>query len=124
MPNARAQRVLVVEDESLVAMLVEDILVDSGYDVIVAMRLEAGLSLAREADVHLAVLDVNLGEGNSYPIADILRERGIPFLFATGYGALGLSSAYQGIPTLQKPYHPDQLIKQVMQLNTSALFAH
>ena len=104
-------RVLLVEDESLVAMVAEDTLLDLGCEVVLAMRLDAALSLAREADVQLAVLDVNLGEGCSYPVADILRARGIPFLFATGYSAAGLDLSYRGMPTLQKPYGAGELAR-------------
>lgn len=109
MTSLRGCRVLLVEDESLVAMMAEDYLADLGCDVVLAMRLEAALKLAREADLHAAVLDVNLGEGSSYPIAQVLRERNIPFLFATGYGANGVNSAYRGIPVLQKPYGSEDL---------------
>ncbi len=99
------RRVLLVEDESLVAMLAEDILLDLGCEVVVAMRLDKALALARTEAFDLAVLDVNLGEARSYPVADLLFERCTPFLFATGYGKKGLEAAYQGVPVLQKPYH-------------------
>ncbi len=110
MPLPPGCRVLVVEDESLVAMHVEDMLVDLGCEVLLAMRLEDGLRLAAEADLYVAVLDVNLSEGRSYPIADVLRDRRIPFLFATGYGLKGVEPAYQGTPTLQKPYRNEDLV--------------
>ncbi|WP_245293505.1 response regulator [Methylobacterium sp. CCH5-D2] len=95
---------LLVEDESLVAMLAEDMLLDLGCEVAVAMRLDKALGYARSEAFDLAVLDVNLGDARSYPIADVLFERGTPFLFATGYGPQGLDVAYQGVPVLQKPY--------------------
>lgn len=98
-------RVLLVEDESLVAMLAEDMLLDLGCEVVVAMRLDKALALARAERFDLAVLDVNLGDARSYPVADLLFERCTPFLFATGYGKRGLEAPYQGVPVLQKPYH-------------------
>ena len=98
------RRVLLVEDESLVAMLAEDMLLDLGCEVAIAMRFDKALGYARSEAFDLAVLDVNLGDARSYPIADVLFERGTPFLFATGYGAQGLDVAYQGVPVLQKPY--------------------
>jgi CheY-like chemotaxis protein len=99
------RRVLLVEDESLVAMLAEDMLLDLGCEVVVAMRLDKALAYARSEVFDLAVLDVNLGEARSYPVADVLFERCTPFLFATGYGKKGLEAAYQNVPVLQKPYH-------------------
>ena len=99
-------RVLLVEDESLVAMVAEDTLLDLGCEVVLAMRLDAALSLAREADVQLGVLDVNLGEGRSYPVADILRARGIPFLFATGYSVAGLDPPYRARRPCRSPTAP------------------
>ncbi|WP_244476591.1 MULTISPECIES: response regulator [unclassified Methylobacterium] len=98
------RRVLLVEDESLVAMLAEDMLMDLGCEVVLAMRLDKALALARTETFDAAVLDVNLGEARSYPIADVLFERSLPFLFATGYGTQGLERAYQSVPVLQKPY--------------------
>lgn len=104
-------RVLLVEDESLVAMLVEDMLGDLGCEVVgVASRLETGLALARTAECDVAVLDVNLGGGVvSFPIAEALRRRGIPYLFATGYGAAAVKPQGHGAPVLQKPFCHDDL---------------
>lgn len=98
------RRVLLVEDESLVAMLAEDMLMELGCEVVVAMRLDKALAQARTGSFDAAVLDVNLGEARSYPIADVLFERCLPFLFATGYGAEGVEAAYRSVPVLQKPY--------------------
>ncbi|WP_048437610.1 response regulator [Methylobacterium platani] len=98
------RRVLLVEDESLVAMLAEDMLLELGCEVVVAMRLDKALAQARTGSFDLAVLDVNLGDARSYPIADLLFERHTPFLFATGYGRQGLEDAYRAVPVLQKPY--------------------
>lgn len=103
------RRVLLVEDESLVAMLAEDMLLDLGCEVVVAMRLDRALDHARTERFDLAVLDVNLGDARSYPIADMLFENGTPFLFATGYGKQGLDAAYQAVPVVQKPYQIGQM---------------
>ncbi|KMO40617.1 sensory transduction regulatory protein [Methylobacterium tarhaniae] len=102
-------RVLLVEDESLVAMLAEDMLLDLGCEVTVTMRLDQALARAQEQAFDLAVLDVNLGDARSYPVADLLRARGVPFLFATGYGRQGVDPAYQAAPVMQKPYQASQL---------------
>jgi CheY-like chemotaxis protein len=102
-------RVLLVEDESLVAMLAEDMLLELGCKVVVAMRLDKALNHARTGHFDLAVLDVNLGDARSYPVADLLFERNTPFLFATGYGRQGLEAGYQTVPVLQKPYQAASL---------------
>ncbi|QDA36165.1 response regulator (plasmid) [Paracoccus liaowanqingii] len=97
-------KVLVVEDEMLIAMDMEDMLVEMGFKVIgPAPCLEKGTELACRETIDLAVLDINLAGRDSFPIADILRERGIPFIFASGYGAAGLSDDYADTTTLQKP---------------------
>jgi len=106
----RGRLALVVEDESIVAMLVEDMLLDLGAKVEVAMRLCEALKQAREGAFDFAILDVNLGDGDrSDAVADVLAARRIPFVFATGYGERGLAARYLAIPTLQKPYHQHDL---------------
>lgn len=97
-------RILIVEDEILVAMLIEDVLTDLGHEVVgPAMRLEAALAAAEGEDFDFAILDINLAGKQSFPVADRLTERGIPFMFASGYGAAGLIEPYRGAPILQKP---------------------
>jgi CheY-like chemotaxis protein len=105
-----ALRVLVVEDEMLVAMNIEDMLVDLGHEVIaLASRLETALAFARDATFDVAMLDVNLAGQASFPVAEVLRARGIPYLFATGYGIQGIAEAYRGAPVLQKPFRAKDL---------------
>lgn len=102
--------VLVVEDESLIAMLIEDHLAELGYDVAPAVSTVAealGAIDSRKPDV--ALLDVNLGGTMSFPVADALRERGIPFLFLTGYGRAGIPAAYADCLVLQKPFRRREL---------------
>lgn len=112
------RRVLLVEDESLVAMLAEDMLTDLGCEVMTAMRLDQALAFARNERFDLAVLDVNLGNARSYPVADVLFERCTPFLFATGYGRQGLEAAYQAVPVLQKPYQSEPLAHLLIRMLT------
>lgn len=110
------QRVLVVEDEMMIAMLIEDMLVDMACEVVgPGFSLNQAVALARKEAFDLAVLDVNLGGSESYPVADILRERGIPFIFATGYGQKGLTEAYQNVTTLKKPFTSDELASALLQ---------
>ncbi len=103
--------VMVVEDESLVLFNLEDMLAEMGCTIVgPAMRLEEAQALARstmEADV--ALLDVNLGGQQVFPVAEILAGRGIPFVFATGYGREGLPEEWRGRPVLPKPYTEQEL---------------
>lgn len=102
---AELKRALVVEDEVMVAMYVEDLLTELGFEVAgFATGLEQALPLAREGVFDFAVLDINLAGQLSFPIADVLRERGIPFLFASGYGSKGVSEAYRDAIRIQKPF--------------------
>lgn len=99
-------RIFVVEDEALVATWMEDILFDLGHEVhAVASRVPDGCEIARTGEFDFAILDVNLNGQPSFPIAEILRERGVPFAFATGYGGDGLDPAFRSLPTLSKPYN-------------------
>ena len=93
----RGLRVLIVEDEALIASFIEDFLIDLGCDVVgPAMRMKEAVDLAREAAIDGATLDVNIVGEKIYPVADILTERGIPFVFMTGYGAAGLRAVRSG----------------------------
>jgi len=111
-------RVLVVEDEMMVSMLIEDMLTDLGCTVVgPAARLDEAVELARSADLDCAVLDVNLGGQPIFPLADLLRERGRPFAFATGYGDAGLRDVDKGTPVLQKPFREGDLARVLGELH-------
>ena len=104
------KRVLLVEDEPIIAMFVEDILVDLGYVVVgPALSAAAAEKLARNELFDAALLDINLGDGPSFPIATILRERSIPFSFATGYGSTGVPADLGQVSVLAKPYTRESL---------------
>ncbi|UVK54802.1 response regulator [Mesorhizobium sp. AR02] len=110
MIEASSRRVLIVEDEILVAMLIEDMLIELGFAVVgPAMRLQHALKMAQEESLDLAVLDVNLANEQSFPVARALQQRGIPFIFATAYGSKGLNDRFQEVITLQKPFELHQL---------------
>jgi CheY-like chemotaxis protein len=105
-----SRRVLVVEDEIMIRMLLEDMLADLGYGVAAsAGGLNEAIALARNSDFDLAILDVNLNGDSVYPVADLLMERGVPFVFSTGYGDRGLPEPYRDRPTLQKPFQLSNL---------------
>lgn len=99
------RRILVVEDEMLVMMNVEMMLEDLGCSAIYAAASVAqALVLLAEKNIEAAMLDVNLGGEKSYPIADILKQRGIPFAFSTGYTDHGDRTDFANWPVLKKPY--------------------
>jgi CheY-like chemotaxis protein len=104
----QAPRVLVAEDEMLVALFIADMLAEFGYRLAgVVSRLEE--AMAHPADYDLAVLDVHLNGRPVFDFADRLAERGTPFVFATGYGARGIPERHRDRPVLQKPYMPENL---------------
>jgi CheY-like chemotaxis protein len=99
------RRVLVIEDESLVAMFVEDVLADLGCVVVgFASRLPEALEKATSAAFDVAILDVNLNDQQTFAVAAALISRGAPFVFATGYDGASLPEALQDIPIIRKPF--------------------
>lgn len=104
------KQVLLVEDEAAISMLLEEFLEELGCEVLgLASRLDDALAKARTLPLHMAVLDVNLAGRLSYPVAEVLRGRDVPFVFATGYGAAALPEALRGVPVLSKPFRKQQL---------------
>lgn len=117
MTGQTARRVLIVEDEALLAMHLEDLLTELGHEIVgQATRIDEAMELAREIDIDFAVLDINVAGTKSFPVADILRQRGIPFAFATGYGAEGLMDGYRDYPALRKPYVQEDLERTIAQV--------
>ena len=103
-------RLLVVEDEYLIRMLLEDMLADLGYDVAASVgSIAEARELAASGDFNAAILDVNLDGEEVYPVAEILAKRGLPFVFVTGYGERSLPEPYRDRPVLQKPFQLEQL---------------
>lgn len=97
-------RVLLVEDDILVSMLIEDFLVEFGCMIVgPADRVPLGEVLAASEEIDVALLDVNIAGFDVYPVAERLVVRGIPFAFVTGYKARYPRRQYQERPTLQKP---------------------
>lgn len=108
-------RVLVVEDEATIAMLIEDMLEELGHNVMASV---ASLAVARDMAVHaefdLAVLDVNVAGELIFPVANVLQERNIPFLFSTGYGAAGLPDEFFGCQVITKPFSQPELREKII----------
>jgi CheY-like chemotaxis protein len=108
--SPRGMRVLVVEDEMLVSMLLEDMLSDIGcIPVGPAKTVKSALKLIEQAGFDIAILDVNLNGEETYSIAGALAARAIPFVFASGYSAGGIREEYRRIPSLQKPFRQYEL---------------
>lgn len=100
-------KVLVLEDETLVSMMVEDMLGDLGCEVVGPFaRLDSALAFASDGQPQLdvALLDVNLGGERSFPLAEVLSEKNVPFVFTTGYDDAGMPEAWRGRPALRKPF--------------------
>jgi CheY-like chemotaxis protein len=107
----KGRRVLVVEDDSLVAMFVQTMLTDLGCEVLGPIH-ELGVALdfvATKTPIDVAVLDLNLDGEPAYPVVDALRAQGVPIIFCSGYGDMGLRASDQGCPVLRKPYRAAEL---------------
>jgi len=112
-----APRVLVVEDEMTVAMLIEDMVGELSYEVAaVVSRLEDAMRLVDSDSFDLAMLDVHLNGETVFPFAAALEERDIPFLFATAYGPRGIPAEFRDRPVLQKPFGPAELRRALVEL--------
>ena len=117
--SGESYRIFVVEDETLLQMMVLEMLEELGHRVIgQASRIEQAITLARTAEFDLAMLDVNIGGHMITPVAEIIELRKRPIIFATGYGASGLPEAFRDRPALRKPFMIEGLkcaIEQAMQ---------
>ena len=103
------KKILVVEDEALVAAMLVDILKSLGAEIVgPAATLERALAIAEDATIDAAILDVNLRDVRVDPLADRLRKRGVPLVFTTGYGQSAVQTA-QGAPVLDKPYSSERV---------------
>jgi CheY-like chemotaxis protein len=104
------RKVLVVEDEMMIAMLIEDMLDEIGCKLVgPATNVPRALELIGKENVEIAVLDLNLDGQDTYAVADALQQMHIPFIFATGYGSTGLRKEYGNRPVLQKPFQAKDL---------------
>lgn len=116
-PLLEGRRILVVEDESMIWMLIEDELSEEGCQVVgPAARLDEALLAASNETIDAALLDVNLGGRPVYPVADVLARRGIPFAFLTSYGEGGIQEAYRHHPVLKKPFTLNGLVALAVRL--------
>ena len=108
------RRILVVEDETLIAMEIEGALTSLGCEIVGPVaKLERALQIARDETFDAAILDVNIRGGRTFPVAEVLLARGVPFVLASGYGDWALPEALQGYPRLTKPFRSDDVINAV-----------
>ena len=116
--SLKGKRILVIEDELLLALCVGEALEEQGCEVIgPATSVRQGLNLVETTAVNGAILDINLNGELVYPVAKALMDRNIPFLFTTGYASLDVPSSFRGVPRLDKPVEPGlfiQVLKQIM----------
>jgi DNA-binding response OmpR family regulator len=112
--SSRGSRVLVAEDEAVVALMIEELLTESGFVVIgpVASTM-AGLALVEQEVIDCAVLDIKLTDGISLPVAEALAARGIPFVITTGYERESIHPGYNGAPVLTKVFLPHELLDAI-----------
>jgi CheY-like chemotaxis protein len=106
--------VFLVEDEVMIRMMVSDMLEDLGYRVVAeAGEINEAMKLAQTAEFDIAILDVNVNGKVISPVAELIRARNLPFIFATGYGSSGLPEEYRDRPALQKPFQLETLARMI-----------
>lgn len=112
--SADRVRVLVAEDEFLLASLLEQDLISAGHLVVGPFtHIGSAMQAANDEPLDLAILDINLNGEMSYPVADKLLLRGVPLILLTGYGATDLPERFRAFPRIAKPYDPARLIEEV-----------
>lgn len=110
MTNEQSLSVFLVEDEVLIRMMVAEMLEELGHRVVAeAGEVSQALELAQSTVFDLAILDLDLNGKESFPVADAIMARRVPFMFASGYGTLKLPDEHRGVPVLLKPYSSDEL---------------
>ena len=101
----RQAAIFLVEDEALIRMMTAEMIEELGHRVVAeAGDIQSAISLAETTIFHLAILDVNIAGYNISPVADIIERRGLPIVFASGYGSAALPVTYNGRPLLRKPF--------------------
>lgn len=108
-------RVLVVEDEAAISMLLEDMLLDFGCTVVgPAARLSTALEMAQVENFEVAILDVNVAGEPIYPVAEAIVKRNLPIVFSTGYGGAGIREPFRDRPVVQKPFSQADLKRTLL----------
>jgi DNA-binding response OmpR family regulator len=112
-----AGHILILEDEMVLAMHLEDLVLGvPGTSATLASRIEEALATAETAPLDGAILDVNLGGRHSFPVADALKARGIPYVFVTGYGNRLIPPDHADAEIIEKPFNADQISAAVARM--------
>ena len=116
-PSLKSRRILVVEDDLAIAVLIEDVLQVLGCIVVGPVgKLDAALRLAGDEALDAAILDVTIRGGEVFPVVERLQARGVPFMLASGYGDWALPEAFRNQPRLTKPFRVEELEAQLRSL--------
>ncbi len=109
-------RILVVEDEPIIAVMLDDMLEELGFDVVASVsHVTAAVAIIEREAIDIALLDVNLGTEKIDPVADLLAQKSCPFVFTTGYGKAGVPAGHVDHVVVQKPFHFDNLAAALRQ---------
>ena len=115
--NKRTARVLIIEDEPIIALSLEDLLIDAGFQIAgVAARLEKALSLIESGTCDVAIVDANLAGVSASPAAIALASRGLPFIVMSGYSPEQMQGEFPDALFIQKPCRPEQIIETLTTL--------
>lgn len=119
--NSEILRFMILDDEAIIALDLTGMLQDLGHSVVsVATRVAGGMEFARHGDLDMAILDINVHGVASFPLAAILQDRGVPIIFASGYGERGLIDGFRDALVLTKPYGMDDLSNMVAKARAAA----
>ena len=119
--TGEGRRVLVVEDEPMIRLLLDDMLSDLGYTMAAeAGRIDEALAVAKQGEFDIAILDVNLNGQPITPVVEVLVDRGVPFVFVSGYARRGLPEAHSNTPLLQKPFQAEGLARALAEASARA----
>ncbi|HTP92055.1 MAG TPA: response regulator [Xanthobacteraceae bacterium] len=120
--NNGQTRVLLVEDEALVGIMIQECLSEFGCQITgpVCSASDA-LAAAKDGHFDAAILDINLGDGLVYQVAEVLSQRGVPFIFVTGYDSHSVDSRFSEVPILQKPIERQVLQKMFVEGRRAAM---
>jgi DNA-binding response OmpR family regulator len=115
------RRILILEDEAIISMVIEDVLTEAGCkDVVAAANVDQALEAANSGKFDLAILDINVAGKSSFPVAEKLAAAGAPFMFVSGYGAAGITDKRLKAPVLGKPFTVTTLERAIERLLSGA----
>ena len=121
MSELLGKRIMLLEDEAIIAFAVEDMLIELGCTIVgPALNLDDAMALATtDLNIDAAILDVNINNGRSYRVAQALEQRGVPFVFASGYDESGVAWDGEPVEIISKPYRKDQIERAIIEMLAS-----